>query len=364
MKRLKIISVLTIAAVFSSVLIINSCSKQEMNENAQNEQVNQNPDFAIFNKIDNFRKKLEYIKEYPEYKAGEVLCTDSALWLMEGAMNLTYGFPDEQYIEFKTDSAFLTLVKNSSGDIDINEVSDKYLELIEQARSLYYGSGYENKGLFVLDLEKDVENNNEVIFKVTTVTGVKGTIPPPPQQWEPFDVGEDWYYGEDEGGCFDNNADLSDAAHELAEFFDSNEFEECEKIANPITVTVKRNPNIPPQFSWLRIDNDPLNNYMDYYVFSVSTNVEPFYPDTALCVRYYEMNSYYFNLKHVINVLAREHFNIGEDLDFLQITDVDGDSELFGDDEYTHYFHKFDLYYGNKYSIPSSACNSLGNIEL
>ncbi len=84
---------------------------------------------------------------------------DSALWLMEGAMNLTYGFPFEEYGEFTTGYADLTLNKNPDGEIDMDEVAVKYQQLIDEARALYYSSGFNNKGLLVLNLEKQAEDD-------------------------------------------------------------------------------------------------------------------------------------------------------------------------------------------------------------
>jgi len=208
MKKIRIITGLTIIALIAGVVAMNSCNKQELTLKVQ--ETTKEGDYKIFYVISSFAEKMDYYKNNTMYKSGESMEVDSALWLMEGAMNLTYGFPFEEYGEFTTGNTTLTLQKNQEGEIDMDEVAVKYQLLIDEAREDYYNSGYEEKGLYVVNLEKASENNDHVTFGVETVTGNKGIDP-----W-PFNPDDHWWYGEDEGGCAGNNATSSDATHELA----------------------------------------------------------------------------------------------------------------------------------------------------
>ena len=104
-----IFSIFAVAAVMTVAVTINSCTKQESSEQSFNSQQSEHPqmteeDISIYNRIVNFKKKVDYIKENPGYKSGELLEVDSAVWLMEALFNYTYGCPDETYLRTKTDT--------------------------------------------------------------------------------------------------------------------------------------------------------------------------------------------------------------------------------------------------------------------
>ena len=340
MKKMRLISGMAVSAIIVLVLIFNSCSKQE--DLMQNTETTATmKDYTIYNKISSFTEKMDYYKNNNMYKSGESIEVDSALWLMEGAMNLTYGFPFEEYGEFTTGTDLLTISKNSVGEIDMDEVAVKYEELIEKARVLYYSSGYEEKGLMVLNMEKQAEDDNEVIFGIETVTGNKNNDP-----W-PFGQGENWWYGELGGGCEGNTQTGSDAAHELAKKYPTLYFNECIAIAGPKTVGVKGGE------SWLRRPNDPMDNQYDYYIFCVKDNVEPFVLEDDLCLLANEMSTYYYYLDYVISDLAPEQFNVPYNHVFIDITDKYGNFEYFPDEEYTQYYHFFELLFGLPFDKPN-----------
>ena len=293
--------------------------------------------------MSSFTDKIKFLKENPAYKSGESVEVDSALWLMEGAMNLTYGFPFEEYGEFTTGTDVLTLTKNNTGEIDMDEVALKYEELIEKARALYYSSGYDEKGLMVLNMEKQTEDNNEVTFEIETVTGDKNNDP-----W-PFGQGDDWWYGEMGGGCNGNTQPGIDAAHELAGKYPTYKITECMAIAGPKSVEVKGGEE------WLRRPGEPMDNYLDYYIFCVKDNVEPFVYNDNLCLLYNKMSVYYSYLDYVITNLARVHGGVPEGHVFIDFIDnnVYGDFQYIQSGSYTKYFHNFELLYGLPFDKPN-----------
>jgi hypothetical protein len=337
----KIISAIAVLAMIAGTLVFNSCSKQDEVLKTE-ETTNDEGDYKIFYELSSFAEKMEFIKENPDYKSGESLEVDSALWLMEGAMNLTYGFPFEEYGEFITGTDVITLTKNNAGEIDMDEIGLKYQEIIEKARVLYYNASYEEKGLMVLNMEKEAENENEVTFEIETVTGDKSNDP-----W-PFGQGENWWYGEDEGGCEGNNASASDAAHELAATYPTYNITDCMSIAGPGFVEVTGGEQ------WLRRPGDEMDNQYDYYIFCVKDNVEPFVYDDNLCLLYNKMSIYYAYLDNVITNYARVHGGIPEGHVFIDFNENKGYSVVIYPNN-NKYIHYFELMYGLPFDKPN--CN-------
>jgi hypothetical protein len=340
MNKIKLLTAVAIFTLFAGAVLMHSCNKQEDLTQTPETTVPEK-DYTIYNKISSFTKKMDYYKESPTYKSYESMPVDSALWLMEGAMNLTYGFPFEEYGEFTTGYAELTLNKNQDGEIDMDEVAVKYQQLIDEAREDYYNSGYEDKGLYILNLEKTYEDNGLVTFSVETVTGNRGVAPP----W-PFTLDDNWWYGDDDGGCAGNNASSSDAAQELAAAYPTYSLNENMAIAGPVYVSVVGGDE------WLRRPNDNLDNLYDYYIFSVSENIEPFNMGQDLCLMAGEMATYYGFLDYVITELAREHENIPNCYDFIDFTVKYGYSVYVTDGGFFKYMHEFELWYGSPFEKP------------
>ncbi len=324
------LTIISVAAIMIAALTINSCTKQD-ELNQKQESVTPEKDYTIYNTLSSFTTQMNYYKENPQLKDGEEVEVDSCLWLIEGAINLTYGFPFEEYIEFVASEDSLVLVKNPDGRISMDEVALKYQELIEKARTMYYGSGVENKGLYIVNLEKSSENSDNVTFSVETITGSKGIDP------YPFLPGDNWWYGDLVGGCSGNNQTGSDAAHELAGMYPTYPMTECTGISSSVTVDVVGGD------LWL-LRPGPINNSYDYYIFCVNDDVEPFDYENDLCLLDYEMGTYYGYLDYVITDLARGHYSIPQSLNFIDFTFVIGKPV-----DSTKYIHEFTLLYGKPF---------------
>ena len=205
MKRLKIISVLTIAAIFSGVLIFNSCSKQEMNEqtDAQDEQVIiSDKDIAVSNSIKNFKKKVEYIKENPHFKSGKSVSIDSVVWYLDAGVNFTHAFTFETFENFHTDSVFVVIPINN-GEADMNDLSDAYYELVDKIRDDVYATVQEeDKDLYVSSTEIKEQTAGTLTIKTTATIGSKHIEP---GTEVPFGDEDDWMYGDTRGQCETGN---------------------------------------------------------------------------------------------------------------------------------------------------------------
>ncbi len=192
-------SIFSVAAVMIAALTINSCTKQESNEqalNPANEQYQMTAeDKAVLNSILQFKDKITYIKEHPGFKNGELLEADSAVWLLEALFNATYGFSDEHYTKTKIDTTTFSIEVDENGYISLDDIYAKYNDIVNIVTVFHNNSGFENKGYILLDLKSVETDNGQMEIQLRSVTGDKNG------NWEPFGEDDDWYYGYHEGDC-------------------------------------------------------------------------------------------------------------------------------------------------------------------
>jgi len=318
------------ALLVISAAIFYSCSKQETESPAKVESPQK--DYTIYNKLASFRTQMEFYKNNPSLKSNESVEVDSAIWLLEGAMNLTYGFPHKEYTDYQKGTAIINLEKNNEGKINYNELALKYQQVIDEAREDYYGSSFEEKGLYVVDLEVTEETTTDVIFTVETITGCLGEDSPSSP------IFDSWWYGENEGGCEGNSAPFSDAAQELAAAYPQTDLTEEHTLVGAIEKTITGGE------PWLRRPNDVLDNEYDYYIFCASENVDPFIYESTLCLQTQAMDQYCLYLDYVVQDLAKSYFNIPPAREFIRFTRAEGTNpNLTG-----KYIHTFDCTFALK----------------
>jgi hypothetical protein len=352
MKHFRPIPITTILAalLISSAAIFNACSKQESTVNPVNVQQLSPQDVKINNTIKNFRDKVAYLRENPGYKSGESYTADSALWLLEATINYSHTFPNDYYGQLITDTLNLTLATNDAGEVDMNELAQKYDEMKASISAVYHSKAIDNKGLVLVNLEDISFKSGEVNIEVVAVTGerTEGT----PDDWGidgPFEEGDDWWYGEFGGLCIENDLEDSDASVKLLEqiqleipspeeeYYVIPDVEYSIQGGDPL---IRRNP-----------EYDPEDNHLDYYLYYASTSVGPCTHDT-LCVEWQEMNFYYAYLKQLIyNYLPQ---NVGElqGLDLLEVTNIHGTSR--NDNGVVKYYHELTAIYGLKVAYPDN----------
>jgi hypothetical protein len=336
--------------IAGATLAFYSCTKENRIKQAPTQQVPvhvdndglSTSDLKVNALIKNFRQKIAYYRENPTLKNGESLPADSALWYLEATINYSHCFPNEYYVDFEIDTAYLSISKDANGEVDIVELSQKYEELKTKVSTLYQGSAYENKVLAVVDLKESSQNNSGIVFIAETVTGNKGTEPPNPVIDGPFEEGDDWWYGELAGLCIENDnfEDESDAAEELFALINDeipdpngNYF-----FINHVDYDIEGGDPL--------IQRDPTpDNHTDYYLFFASTQWGPCGEDT-LCVEYPEMNIYFSYLKTLIfsYLPANVPTLYGKSIEV--VTNIDGDFEY--DNPYMKYKHHLYTIYGKK----------------
>ncbi len=235
--------------------------------------------------IKTFKTKMAEIRKNPNIKSSETVPTDSALWYLEATINYSHGFPNEYYQEFTTDSLTLTLEKNSDGKVNLTELTAKYDLMKAEVAAAYHSSDYAEKGLAVVDLEKNAETDNEIFITVHSTTG---KINPNPDTLNNNFLG-DWEYGENGGYCNSSGGE-GDASEQfemtisslIASNGKTNSF-----FTNIIDVEVKGGD---PDFV-LSSATEP-DNHLDYYLYySIEGSSIPWNED-MLCIPNADMHAY------------------------------------------------------------------------
>ena len=189
--------------------------------------------------------------------------------------------------------------------------------------------------MVLVDLTETAQTSDEITLNVETVTGEKGETPFD----GPFEVGDDWWYGEDEGKC-DLPVYSSDAAQELYAYMNdyiSGQNSGVYFIHQTKVYKKGGEPNIRRHN-----DPDPPNNVYDYYLYSASTEYGTV-TDEVLCVEYNEMNAYYNYLEYLLfTKIPDEEMPAGYVVEI--IVWMIGYYEQNG--PHTHYYHEGEFKYG------------------
>ena len=308
-------------------------------------------DIKVNKLITGFRDKVAYHLENPGLKSGESISTDSALWFLEATINYAHAFPNVYYDEMEANELTLTVPVNGNGSVDMYELSLKYDEMKTDITTAYNNSGYDDKGLVLVDITGASQTNNEITLELEAVVGNKGIDPGP----GPFVEGDDWWYGETLGDCYPHSYD-TDAAHELQNAMNA-------YITGQNSGKFFVGPtNIIHKGGNLRRDGDPEppNNIYDYYMYSTSTeNGTITNENGVLCLSYYEMNIYYDLLKQLLYDKIPET-EVPPGYKIEQIMWMLGDKESVNDDDDTHYYHR-GLF---KYGLPVAYFGGEGPEEL
>jgi hypothetical protein len=290
----KFTTIAIIALLATGALILTQCSK----EYPMDSPVNQNEfeqmteaDFAVMNKLVAFRDKVQYFRENPGFKSGEVLTPEDAVWNLETLFNATYGFPDEQYGRTKCDTAVLYIDINSIGDILLDDVVAMYDYIITLVSQYYYNSGYDQKGFLLLDLTQGDISNGQMEIGLRSVTGEKS------DGWEPFGPDDDWWFGYYKGDCnWDEPG--TDAAKKIQEAIMNNK---------PLVYPPPGYRFIYSGYEDLPVFGHEYTNENDEYLIFYIENPSGTFTSVEKCLDPDEMNFHFFGEREVIyNIIPVE----------------------------------------------------------
>lgn len=343
LKASKNISMLVVVAFAVSAAIFYACSKQDSTVNPAAEQQLSPQDLKINNTIKSFRDKVSYLRENPGYKSGESYTADSALWLLEATINYSHTFPNDYYGQLITDTLNLTLATNDAGEVDMNELALKYDEMKASISTVYHSKAIDNKGLVLVNLEDVSFKSDEVNIEVVAVTGERtNEIPNPPAPGGPFWIGDNWWYGEGQGLCSENNSDGSDAAKQLklAIHEEFSNLEHQTTMLNLQYFDIKGGDPRIKRTDW----NDVEDNHLDYLLYFASDNLG--ISDDTLCVEWQEMNLYYSYLKLMLFSYLPENIDILDGLEIASVYDIEGFYEFNQYEVDLEFKHLLKTYYG------------------
>lgn len=316
---------------------ILSCSKEERINQYESGSKRSSLDLQINRNIENFKKELSLHHENLEYKSGEILEPDSALCLLEATINYSHAFPNEFYSEMEISEFNLILMKNGGGKVEMGELVQKYEEMKDSIKVIYYNSAYDPKGLVLVDLGETIQTIDYITIHVETMTGQRGVDPIP----GPFVAGDDWWYGEDEGKCY-LPVYSSDAAQELMNYMNDHIADKNNGFFFVHQVNVFRKGGDP---NTRRInDPDPPNNVYDYYLYSSSTEYGTITSD-ILCLDYSEMNVYYNFLEYLLYTKIPGDEEFPPAFRIEKIIEMEGEWEEI--EPYIHYYHEGNYKYGH-----------------
>ena len=337
MKKLQILSILLILGLLS---LINCSKERELTVGNDQHAVSIEFQTKVTQDILQFLDKVEVYKSNPNLKNDESMDVDSALWYLESCFNYSYGFPNEFYKTYQVDTIYLTLELTGNRRVSMNALIAKYEQMIEEVRSVYHGSAFEQKGLALINLQEASGTAENIHFAVNVVTGEKtDDIPPQPVLEGPFGDEDYWWYGEMEGRCEEFLMD-SDAAQQLMMAMNASLPDPTGNfyVINPVFKDRKGgDPNV-------RRPNDPLDNSFDYYLFCASEEVGP----VNLCLERNTMNTYFNFLRYLGHQKIKEDEGLESVYSLICITKMLGLSDWNLLRETTNYYHECSFQYGIK----------------
>jgi len=334
------------ALVILAGLMLHGCQKEPQSGDpaGQSHEMVYTPKAAqLVADINSFKQKMTAVRENPHLKSGEVISKEEARWNIETLFNVTYGFPDLSYSKTITDTALVYLPVDASGNALLEDVVAVYEEVLALVTDFYLAANFDEKGFLFMQLKSGEVVNGQMEIFVSSITGEQRSTPPdPPQEWKPFEEGDEWWYGEYKGDC-DWNQDGTDAAKELEHYLNTN----------------KHVPPPPPTgFRYIYVDHEFIERFGDeyldddgnYLIYYIEREAGDFTIDEK-CLNWEELNFHYFGQKEVIYNIIPEEENKPENWKFMscELTGEEADGRIT---IHPCLHHKNELTYAYRYLVP------------
>jgi hypothetical protein len=337
MKKMKNIYLTLTLISAIGMLSFFGCSKEKINSEKQQQTAQTQFEQKGIKAIKDFKQKVAYYRENPGYKSGETIQSDSVMFLLEGTINYSHAFMLDYYDDKLIDNLSLIVPKNGSGEVNMDMLVQKYVEMKAEISSVYYSSNFENKGLIAVDLSQTSQDDDEILLNVSVITGNRGVDPPPPIPGVsgPFEAGDNWWYGENAGKCYDTTT-YSDAAQELKTAMSNYIYQYNQSHGIYTFFPVETHYFNGGNKKSLRRPNDVMDNHLDFYMY----NAYDAYgiSDDTLCVEYPEMNLYYQYLRYFLYTKMKDSLQSINNPCYhpAQVIDMEG---IYKEEE-EHYFHR------------------------
>ncbi len=279
---------LPIAGMFIIAAIFVSCSKQDQTEltGSPPETSQSKADIRIENKIRAFKSKLGHLRENPQFKSGETIEVDSAVWYIEAASNQTYGDAGTPFGELVVDS-FNIDVPATNGEVQLNDLLTAYDEMISGLSDSYNAIPDENTHLVLNDVSLKSEDEGTATFGITAGFGVEG------DDGTSGIFNDEWWWGLLKGKCDDTYLG-TDAAEQIENKI---HMRKGTPSGHYYYTEVDSVQVIPEEFPNLN-DPTPGDNMYDYMMFENIDN--GIMPNVHGCVSVEEMYFYLYGTESVI----------------------------------------------------------------
>ena len=149
------------ALLFGLLSIISVSCKKEIiysnaNHNSPNKSIEQSTnDVAFENKVTSFIKRCDAFKAGRIAEERDSLRPDSAIWLIEAALNYAYAYPDLTFENTRSDSDTVVLYRNQLSNLmSFNEAIIQFWHTHTSLKSFYDNLVSNDKKLISVNLEK------------------------------------------------------------------------------------------------------------------------------------------------------------------------------------------------------------------
>jgi hypothetical protein len=270
--------------IFVAVFMTN-CKKDISNDKKNAIQLSAD-DLKYCRMMESFNARLK-----SDFKNGETMTTDDAVWYLEGSLNYDYSRPDTTIDKTSIDSVEVIIPKSETGQVELSEIASAKEEFITKLQEQYQSLSGDKK-VMVIDIVPKSDNADELTLKMYSTMGVDNHLLNPT-----FGPNDNWTWGFDQGKCGDISyapLDASDKIQQYANYL-------IGVPAGQYTVgeveTVYRHPWDPD----VRTTSNPFG-YDNSLLFFASGP----YPDPYLgfpCLHQAEMNYYLNGIKTLAQIL-------------------------------------------------------------
>lgn len=178
MKNVKFLCGMLIAIVS---LFNCSCSKDSANSIEIQKNNGQSIRDKMFEtKISDFIKKCNEIKNSRIQENTDSIDQDSAIWIIQAALNYAYAYPDLTFEHLRTDSDTIVLYRDQLRNlVSFNEAVSSYWNTHSSLKSFYNTIVSNDKKLISVRLTKIEEIDNKIILSINAKFGTEKITSPP-----------------------------------------------------------------------------------------------------------------------------------------------------------------------------------------
>jgi len=182
-------------SIFVLVAIVNSC-KKEVNDQKENETVFTENDETITANIIAFKEKMEYYRDSPGLKSGELIPSDTAILELEALLNYHYCNTGIYINDAKIKSSQIIMPLDELLRISASELAELYYdEVIDRIQNQMSLVNFTNRKLVAVDIKmEEINSSGDAVITISSFIANIGTL-----SYETIEYG--WWWGQLEGDC-------------------------------------------------------------------------------------------------------------------------------------------------------------------